>query len=50
MYLCKLEGNEWQHGLEDDEAQFIASVMSEKKTAEQQRQAEIDAELAMFRQ
>lgn len=42
-------GNEWRHTLEDDEADFISSVLSGQRSAEAERQAEIDAELAKFR-
>ncbi|KAK9897147.1 hypothetical protein P389DRAFT_194779 [Cystobasidium minutum MCA 4210] len=42
--------NQFRHGLEDDEASFIASVMDDKRSAEAERQAEIDKELAKFRQ
>ena len=44
-----MKGNQFR-ALDEDETSFLDGILDDKKTAEQERQAEIDAELAKFRQ
>jgi hypothetical protein len=44
-----LKGNQFR-ALDDDETTFLSSVLDDKRAREAARQAEIDAELAAFRQ
>ena len=44
-----MKGNQFR-ALDEDETSFLDTVLDEKQLAERERQAEIDAELAKFRQ